>query len=217
MKRVLTSLGGWLIACITVLLRLTMRRRTVDDPRPELRRQGTRYVMAALHAHQAACVFFNDENNLAALVSRSADGDLLVPSLRARGVRPIRGSSMKNGRDKGGARALVAMAKHVNSGAPAIITVDGPRGPRGTVNPGIVKLAERSDATILPVVCIASRRSILTRTWDQMQIPWPFSTLSLCFGPPVKVIEDPSAVATLTESLRKLEAQHEATLHDRRR
>ncbi|MEO0813878.1 MAG: DUF374 domain-containing protein, partial [Myxococcota bacterium] len=175
MKRVLNRCAGALIAVLTVLLSWTCRRRKLEDSRPALRRDGRPYVLAGLHAHQAAMVFFNDEPKLAAVVSRSSDGDLLAPALRARGVVPVRGSSAKNGRDKGGARALVSMIRHVREGSVGIITVDGPRGPRGTVQPGIAMLARKTGALIVPVVLIPRFRTILSRTWDRMQLPLPFA------------------------------------------
>jgi hypothetical protein len=52
----------------------------------------------------------NDEPRMAAMVSRSADGDLLVPSLRLRRVEAVRGSTRKAGQDKGGRSALNARA-----------------------------------------------------------------------------------------------------------
>ncbi|MEM6531668.1 MAG: DUF374 domain-containing protein [Myxococcota bacterium] len=189
MKRALHVVVGWIIALITISLTLTCRRRKLEDSRPALRDSGRHYVLAGLHAHQAAMVFFNDEARLAAVVSRSTDGELLVPSLRARGVTPVRGSTAKNGRDKGGARALVQMIRLVRDGAVGLITVDGPRGPRNTVHPGILKLAERSEAQIVPVAIVPSARLILKGTWDRMQIPLPFSRLDYAFGPPL----DPGA------------------------
>src|SRR6185312_15492896 len=104
--RVLRKLIGWVIAMLVVVWRLTCRYRVVHDPRPALREAGTPYVYALLHAHQVAAVFVNDERRLAAMVSRSGDGELLVPSLKVRRVRPVRGSSRSATRDKGGREAL---------------------------------------------------------------------------------------------------------------
>jgi lysophospholipid acyltransferase (LPLAT)-like uncharacterized protein len=37
------------------------------------------------------------------------------------------------------------------------------------------------------VVVVPSRRWILTRAWDRMQVPKPFGTLRLAFGTPISV------------------------------
>ena len=86
MSRVLRNAAAWLIALIVLLWRATCRYRVVNDPRPRLRAEGRPYVYALLHAHQIGAVLLNDESRMAAMVSRSADGDLLVPSLTVRRV-----------------------------------------------------------------------------------------------------------------------------------
>jgi lysophospholipid acyltransferase (LPLAT)-like uncharacterized protein len=205
---------GWILACFMLLLRWMTRGAFVNDPRPALRAARTPYVMAALHAHQVAAVCHNDEKGLVAMVSRSTDGDLLVPSLKVRGIIPVRGSSSKNGKDKGGLRALISMAQLMAQGHGAIITVDGPRGPRGVPQPGIAVLAQRADALVLPVVSVASRYWTLTKTWDRMQIPKPFSRVRIIYGLPIRASAFPEKQALLDEvqrALAALEREHDPT------
>ena len=87
----------YLTGCVGALLilawRLTSRRRVIDDPRPALRAEGRCYIYALLHAHQLAALVVNDDRRMAAMVSQSADGNRLVPILRARRVRAARGST----------------------------------------------------------------------------------------------------------------------------
>lgn len=116
------------------------------------------------------------------MVSRSADGQILIPSLRVRGIVPIRGSSNDRGRDKGGRSGLDALIKHVHSGRPAYLAVDGPRGPRGHVHKGVALLSQRTGAAIVVLVPIPSRRWILIKAWDRLQIPKPFSTIDGYFA-----------------------------------
>lgn len=205
---------GWILAGFMMMLRWLTRGGFVDDPRPLLRTQHKPYVMAGLHAHQIAAVCHNDDKNLVAMVSRSTDGNLLVPSLKLRGITPVRGSSSKNGKDKGGLRALITMGKLIEQGAGAIITVDGPRGPRGTCQPGAAILAQRIDALILPVVSVSSRYWELRKTWDKMQIPKPFSRIRIIFGPPIDPNDWPNTDALCREVERAL--AHLETTHDQR-
>jgi lysophospholipid acyltransferase (LPLAT)-like uncharacterized protein len=180
---------GWLLALLVLLWRASCRAAVRDDPRPALRAAGRTYVYAILHAHQAAAVLVNDDPGIAAMVSRSRDGDLLAPSLRATGVLAMRGSTRKGDRDKGGRRALDLLEEHTRRGLPSLLAVDGPQGPRNHVRRGVVDLARRTGATIVPCVIVPSRRWILRRTWDRFQIPQPFCRLSMTFAPPL----DPSA------------------------
>ncbi len=202
----LARLAAWLLC----LVRLSCRRRVVDDPRPRLREVRQPYLLALLHAQQLAAVMLCDEKQLAAMVSRSADGELLTPFLRCRNVLPVRGSSDSGGRDKGGVQALRTLQRHVAAGGTALLAVDGPRGPRGQVSRGIVGLARRTGAVILPVMAHASRKKTWWRSWDRFELPLPFGRLSLHFGeqlrPPASPADDPLAQAELAARLGAMEA-----------
>jgi len=207
------SLAGWACALALVLWRLTCRYRVIDDPRPALRRRGRPYAYALLHAHQVSALFVNDEPRMAAMVSRSRDGDILAPCLRIRRVLPVRGSGRKQGVDKGGGTALAALCEHVRHRVPALLAVDGPRGPRNHVHRGIVDLARRTGAVILPVVVVPSRRWIFTRAWDRLQLPHPFSTVLMAFGAPLDPAEhrdDGTLRALVAARLGALEAEYDA-------
>jgi lysophospholipid acyltransferase (LPLAT)-like uncharacterized protein len=190
MPRWLSRVAGWLLALVALLWRVTCRRVVRDDPRPALRAAGRPYLYAVLHAHQVAAVLVNDDPGIAAMVSRSADGALLAPALRVTGVRAMRGSTRRHGRDKGGREALAALAEHVARGGPALLAVDGPRGPRSHVHRGIVDLARSTGACILPCVIVPSRRWVLRRAWDRFQIPWPFARLTMTFAAPLDPREE---------------------------
>jgi len=158
-----------------------------NDPRPGLRAAQRPYVYALLHAHQIAAVLANDEPRMAAMVSRSADGDLLVPSLAARGVLAVRGSGRRGAISKGGEAALKKLITLNRGGMPVLLAVDGPRGPRGKVHRGIVALAQATGAVILPVSVMARRDWVLRKTWDLTRIPSFGTTLHLAFGAPLEV------------------------------
>ena len=185
MKRWCLIWGAWFAGALLWLWRWTCRTHYIDDPRPQYRREARPYIYALLHAHQLGAIIINDERHLAAMVSRSTDGDWLVPALNLRGVRAVRGSSRKAGVNKGGQAALGTLVTLVKNGTPALIAVDGPRGPRNTVHRGIAQLALRAQATILPLVVLPNRRWILHRAWDRFQIPKPFSRVSAAFAEPI--------------------------------
>ena len=179
-----------------------------DDPRPELRRDGVAYVFAALHAHVVGSAITGDEN-IGALVSRSGDGEMIVPTLRLHGITPIRGSS---GRRKGGSRAVGELVRHVRGGNSAFVAVDGPHGPRGKVRGGVGLLARRGNAPVLPVVVVPRRRWVLAKAWDRMQIPKPLTRLDVYFAAPMWVAEgEPldAFAARVSEALHELERRHD--------
>ena len=203
---------AWALGWFAMLWRATCRIRIENDPRPALRAAGKPYVMALLHAHQIAAIMCHDEHDLAAMVSRSGDGDLLVPFLRLRRVTPMRGSTARQGRSKGGTTALLTMTEWVAQRKSAVIAVDGPKGPRNHVHGGVVTLARHVDAAIIPVIALASRRWFLQRTWDRMQLPRPFSQLRLIFGTPIAEApqQDEAALRHRVETeLRALEQSYD--------
>ncbi len=185
--RLLYRLAAWCIASVVLGIWSTCRCRVVGhDPRPALRAARRGYSVALLHAHQALALMANDEERLCAMVSRSRDGDLLVPSLRVRGAWAVRGSSRKGNVEKGGRRALEEMKTLVGQGGRAVIAVDGPRGPRNRVHRGVIELAQATGTPIIPIALTSSRRWILTRTWDRFQIPKPFSRIALHLATPIE-------------------------------
>jgi len=143
------------------------------------------------------------------MVSRSADGDFLVPSLYMRNVVPVRGSSRSRGKDKGGRVALAKLTEYVLKGTPALLALDGPQGPRNHVHRGIADLAVEIQAVIVPFVVIPSRRWLLSKTWDRFQIPKPFCSIGVYFGETLdgKEFSDPEVLQKrLAQTLNAIES-----------
>jgi lysophospholipid acyltransferase (LPLAT)-like uncharacterized protein len=154
------------------------------------------------------------EPGTGAMVSRSTDGQLLIPSLRLQGVVAVRGSTQMHGQDKGGVGALAALVRHARDGAPVYLAVDGPRGPRNHVRRGIAELAIEADVAVLVAVALPKRRWILAKTWDRFQIPQPFSRIDVYFDPPTFPSERVGVDALrllISARLDALEAKRDAT------
>lgn len=168
----------WRASCRTKLIGTHHRdeaRR--DHPGPG----GLIYVM--WHEHQLNGLMGADEPRHTAMASRSADGDLMAGVLIGLSITPARGSSAKNGQDKGGKHALALMEQAVLDGSAATLTVDGPRGPRRVPKPGAFALALRTGRPIVPTIALCASPIVFKRSWDQFQVPLPFSRCVLAFGP----------------------------------
>ncbi|MEM9587295.1 MAG: lysophospholipid acyltransferase family protein [Planctomycetota bacterium] len=205
MKHLLYFAVGILVGC----LRASCRLKVHNDCRSTLYQQGYGHVFAALHAHQIAGLISSDRG-MAAMASRSDDGGIVVPAIRACGGVPIRGSS--GPLRKGGGKALQQMIRHVSGRRPAVITVDGPRGPRGVAKPGITLLAQKANAKILCTLAIPSDRWLFCKSWDRLQIPKPFSTIHVYLSDPITVgPNDNLADKTLEvqRCLAAMEAKHD--------
>lgn len=208
LRRIVMAIVAFGLSLVVRLWARSCRVKVICDPRPQLRLQGRPYVYALLHEHQVAAVLANDEPRMAAMVSRSDDGDLLVPSLRARGVLAARGSGGGRAGRKGAETALRQLIALNRGGVPVLLAVDGPRGPRGVVHGGVVTLARATGAMILPVAVVAKRALILGRTWDRTQVPFVGTTLHLVFASPIaltpqsQVAEVQQRIACALQDLR---------------
>ncbi|MEI8108481.1 MAG: lysophospholipid acyltransferase family protein [Verrucomicrobiota bacterium] len=111
----------------------------------------------------------------AALASASKDGEIISAFLERFGIRAIRGSS-----SRGGGRALIEMKRAMEAGYIMAITPDGPRGPRYSISPGVIKLAQITGGLILPIHVTYSSYWQL-KTWDGFMIPKPFSRIHITF------------------------------------
>lgn len=200
---------GWIAGLLLVVWRRSCRYRVVGDRRPQLRAAGTPYIYALLHAHQISAVFVNDEDRgrLAAMVSRSADGDVLVPSLTLRGVLAARGSGRRGNADKGGRAALEELRELLEQRIAILLAVDGPRGPRNEVHRGVALVAQQvKDAVVLPTMVVPNRRWFPGRTWDRIQVPAPFSTVTLAMDEPIQAEPDESTEALRLRIARAIDA-----------
>ncbi|MGQ4810232.1 hypothetical protein NKDENANG_03681 [Candidatus Entotheonellaceae bacterium PAL068K] len=133
------------------------------------------------------------------LVSRSRDGEFISQIIERFGMQPTRGSS-----SRGGVRALSEMVVKVRGGYHAAFTPDGPRGPRYRVQPGIVLVAKKTGAAILPITYNAQWKKVL-RSWDRFVIPLPFSRIVVVYGEPIYVPAGASA-GTLRAKRQEIEA-----------
>jgi lysophospholipid acyltransferase (LPLAT)-like uncharacterized protein len=139
---------------------------------------------------------------MAALVSASKDGGFLSGVLERCGVEPVRGSSSRRG-----AQAMLELTTWVDRGYNVSITPDGPRGPRYEVQEGVLSLAQVTGLPIVPFTCNLGWK-LRVKSWDQFQIPLPFSRCEMIFEQPITVPRE--ATDAQREQLR---LRLEAALH----
>lgn len=200
-----------LIAIGITVLRWTCRVKFHDDPRAELRRNGETYIYSFLHAHQVGLIL-GREKGTGAMVSRSKDGELIVPLLKISGCVPVRGSNRVNRKDRGGRAALHSLVDHVLAGYPAALAVDGPRGPRGRVHKGVALLSQQTGAPVLNLVAISRNKTTIVKAWDRLQMPWPFTRIDGYCDVPIYPKEGEKLEAyrqRIETSLHALEAKYD--------
>jgi lysophospholipid acyltransferase (LPLAT)-like uncharacterized protein len=133
--------------------------------------------------------YFWRKRGIVVMTSQSRDGEYIARFIQRFGYGAARGSSTR-----GGAGALVEMARLMRAGCPAAFTIDGPKGPRCIAKMGAVMLAKKTGQPILPFA-ITPARYWQARSWDQMQVPAPFTRARVRIAPPVWVPADADEAA----------------------
>lgn len=178
----------WLIAFGFRLLQVWARtlRYEIDDRAGVLGEpvQGN-YIAALWHNRLLLISFvlkkFFPQRPGAGLISASGDGDLIADVTQRFGFDVVRGSSSRMG-----ATALRELSEVLASGRDVLITPDGPRGPAYELGPGIIFLAQKTRAPVVPVNMEYSS-CWRVKSWDRFIIPKPFSKVRVIIGPPQQI------------------------------
>jgi len=197
----------WLIALGFRLLQIwarTLRYEIDDRPGVVGRPVNENYIGALWHNRLLIFPFvlrrFFSNRRGAALISASRDGDLLADAIKRFDFDIVRGSSSRLG-----ASAILQLTDVLASGRDVVITPDGPRGPAYELGPGIIFLAQKSGAAVLPVNMEYSSCWRL-KSWDRFILPRPFSKVRVIIGQPYHVRSTSTPDEFETERLRLQDA-----------
>ena len=148
----------------------------------ELSRAGKPLIVAVWHEELVALAglqFYYKDIDFAVMVSQSKDGELIARAVEECGISTVRGSS-----SRGGVRALLGLKRKIEKeNKVGVIALDGPRGPRHDVKDGIIYLAHKMNAYIVPLR-VNTGAKVTCNSWDRFQIPMPFSKSRIYAGMP---------------------------------
>lgn len=189
----------------------TLRIRVVDPAGHLAATDGTPVIYAFWHNRILAItaaflrVYPRRRRGVLVLTSASKDGMWLGELVGRLGMGAVRGSSSRRG-----AAAMRELLDRVAGGHDIAITPDGPRGPRYTLGPGMIYLAQKASIPIIPMHAHFGRHWQL-RTWDGFCIPQPFSRVTVTLAPPERIDADLTedgfeAARRRIESLLRVEA-----------
>ncbi|MCA8980560.1 MAG: lysophospholipid acyltransferase family protein [Planctomycetes bacterium] len=163
------------------------------------------HFMALWHGRMILSMPIGAHKAYHVLVSPSGDGDLSQAMLGRFGYHVLRGST-----SRGGAQALRAMLELLRGGATLVITPDGPRGPRHSMNAGLAWMARATGHPIVPCGFVCDR-AWRVKSWDRMTIPKPGARVVTVYGEPIHVSRDggDDELEAATNSIRErmLEAE----------
>jgi lysophospholipid acyltransferase (LPLAT)-like uncharacterized protein len=155
----------------------------------EATRGGGLPIYTFWHDRIFLTLYFWQRRRIVVMTSRSFDGEYIARFIQRFGCGAARGSSTR-----GGATALVEMARLVRAGCPAAFTIDGPKGPRHEAKMGAVLLAKKTGQPVLPF-SVNAERFWEVGSWDRLQIPKPFTRAVVRIAPPIRVPADANEAA----------------------
>jgi len=202
-RRLRRRLGAYLLPRVgPPLLRALSRSWKVDVLGQEHWDEvwGQPGMLATLwHGRMVVPITAQAGRKICVLVSPSADGQLVPPILKQFGYDWVLGSSNKNP-----ARAVREMLERLKTGGRIVITPDGPRGPRHSVNLGPAWMARETGFPILPVGAAVDRAWRLA-SWDRFTIPKWRARVVVVYAQPLRVAPDAddAAIEHATEEMKR--------------
>ncbi len=141
-------------------------------------------IFAFWHRSLLTCAHRFRDKDIAILISRSFDGELIARTVERLGFRAVRGSS-----SRGGTAALRQMIEAYNEGHRCAFTADGPRGPGMVAQPGPVQLAQLVKAPWVGAFYALPLSAWQLNSWDRFLIPKPFSRVIFTWPPHIPANE----------------------------
>jgi lysophospholipid acyltransferase (LPLAT)-like uncharacterized protein len=134
------------------------------------------------------------------MISNSPEGGIVAAATFTVGADVVRGSSAKGSKSKGALEAMRQFLRHMQAGGCAIMTPDGPRGPRMRAQMGPVQLAKHTGAPMIGY-CWAVEGQRVMNSWDRFAVPGPFKRGVYVWSKPIYVARDASAADMETARL----------------
>jgi lysophospholipid acyltransferase (LPLAT)-like uncharacterized protein len=151
---------------------------TVDLPGSGWRRQR---IYIFWHEYILCPIYLRGHCNVAMLLSRHRDAEILSHVAAHLGFGFVRGST-----NRGGVAAIRQLLAASSRKLHLTITPDGPRGPRRRLAPGAIYLASKLG---MPLVAMGYGydRPWRAGSWDRFAVPRPFSRARVIFSPEIHV------------------------------
>ncbi|CUV65434.1 conserved hypothetical protein [Sulfurovum sp. enrichment culture clone C5] len=162
---------------IYIFMRMIWVTIKKDFPYSHLTIKDKQYVCACWHCELLISPQYYHKlfpkHKAGAIASNHKDGKIVSSTIKYFNIYPIEGST-----SKGGVKALINSLGALKKGEDVLITPDGPRGPRFTVNDGIVALAQKSNLKIF-MINFQAHNYWQLKSWDKFIIPKPFSKVTI--------------------------------------
>lgn len=190
-QNILRFFGNLFLTTLVDLLCRSLRLNIINkEVVNKLDENNQNYVVAFWHETMLLPWFLHRSKRIAALTSKSKDGDLLAKQLKHWGYEVVRGSS-----SKGGDVALGIMIDYAKNDFSIAITPDGPRGPIHKFKAGAVITAKKSGVPLI-LLGIGFKKKKYLNSWDKFQVPYFFTKANVIYSDPIHVVQELSYDAT---------------------
>lgn len=152
-----------------------------EDRLERARKISDSVIFAFWHGRLLVLSWTHRNRKVQVLASEHYDGDLMGKIIEWLGFGHLKGSTTR-----GGARAIRELKGVLADGYDIGLTVDGPKGPRGSVQQGATELSRLASCAVVPITNTASRRKLFD-SWDRFQVPAPFAKVVVEYGEPLLV------------------------------
>ena len=161
------------------LLGATWRFRVVG---PDPFEAGELQLAALWHSDGLIGAWRFRDHGVTVPVSFSRDGERFNAALVQMGFGP----SARGSTSRGALGLLRQLIRATARGAIVAVLPDGPRGPAGHAQPGVIAVAAACGVPIYPVA-LQAQPVWRAGSWDRTRVPLPFARVLCCYGEPLHV------------------------------
>ena len=171
--------GYWLIRTLCPTLRIESLGQQHEK---RVYASGRRVIFAFWHRGIIPILWWARNRGIVVMNSTNFDGQWTRRVIERLGYATAQGSSTR-----GGLRGLAVIAQRLGQGQDVAFTIDGPRGPRFVAKPGPAMLARRTGCPIIAFNVGMEKARTFENTWDQFQVPYPYSQAVIAYAQPIEV------------------------------
>jgi hypothetical protein len=197
MKKLTQALAPYLLYSVYRLIQCTWRVRVAEsEGLRKLLEEKKIFVVAHWHGEEFGLLPLLKHYHVGCMVSLSSDGEIMAKVIHMLGSRAVRGSSTRGG--VGALKGILTLAKQ---GWRPSFAVDGPKGPRHQVKPGVVEVAKILKAPLLTISMASSRPFIFKKSWNKSELPLPFSRVEVTWSEPMEILDGSTAIETFSPKI----------------
>ncbi|MBI5885182.1 MAG: DUF374 domain-containing protein [Deltaproteobacteria bacterium] len=148
--RVIPPVAYWLMRLLTATMRMTYVNCAMVRERG-----GKNRIFAFWHGRLMMMPSFYGRDGLTILVSASRDGELVSRTVARFGIESVRGSTTRGWRE-----GLKGVLRAIRAGRDVAITPDGPKGPVGRAQMGVIQIARATGLPVVPLSFGASKKKL---------------------------------------------------------